>query len=138
MLVSRYVFFSHKLKFPRCRYFLGFSIHQDRQCFDILFIEFILILLILFYCTIHKQCLAVISSVFRNWGFNSIHFVQKCPQNAGNAVSETQISKHFRGSMPPDPPTIVSSLWSPPHSNPGYATCCCKLVKHYGYYRHLF
>ena len=32
-----------------------------------------------------------------------------CPQNAGNAVSKTQNSKHFRGSMPPDPPTIVSS-----------------------------
>ena len=26
-----------------------------------------------------------------------------CPQNAGNAVSETQNSKYFRGSMPPDP-----------------------------------
>ena len=31
------------------------------------------------------------------WDFKPIYFVQKCPQNAGNAVSETQISKHFRG-----------------------------------------
>ena len=43
------------------------------------------------------------------------YFVQKCPQNAGNAVSETQISKNFRVGMPPDRPTIVSSLWPPPH-----------------------
>ena len=32
-----------------------------------------------------------------------IYFAQKCPQNAGNAVSETQISKNFLGGMPPDP-----------------------------------
>ena len=44
--------------------------------------------------------------------FKPIYFAQKCPQNAGNAVPETQISKHFRT------PTIVSSLWHPPH----YAT----------------
>ena len=31
------------------------------------------------------------------WDFKPIYFAQKCPQNAGNAVSETQISKHFRG-----------------------------------------
>ena len=39
-----------------------------------------------------------------------------CPQNAGNAVSETQNSNIL------DPPTIVSSLWPPPQWNPGYAT----------------
>ena len=50
------------------------------------------------------------------WDFKTIYFAQKCPQNAGNAVSETQISKkNFRGGMPPDPPKIVSSLWPPPH-----------------------
>ena len=36
-------------------------------------------------------------------GFQPIYFAQKYTQNAGNAVSETQISKHFRGGMPPDP-----------------------------------
>ena len=30
-------------------------------------------------------------------------FCSNVPSNAGNAVSETQISKNFRGSMPPDP-----------------------------------
>ena len=33
-------------------------------------------------------------------GFRTYIF---CPQNAGNAVSETQISKYFWGAMPPDP-----------------------------------
>ena len=37
------------------------------------------------------------------WVFKPIYFVQKCPQNAGNAVSETQISKHFRGACPRTP-----------------------------------
>ena len=36
-----------------------------------------------------------------------------CPQNAGNAVSETQNSKNVQGSMSPEPPTIVSSLCPP-------------------------
>ena len=40
------------------------------------------------------------SSVFRGGGHAAM---PKCPQNAGNAVSETQISKTFRGGMPPDP-----------------------------------
>ena len=31
-----------------------------------------------------------------------MYFAQMCPQNAGNAVSETQNSKYFRRSMPPD------------------------------------
>ena len=43
-----------------------------------------------------------------------------CPQNAGNAISETQNSKNFREHAPGPPynwtpPTIVSSLWPPPH-----------------------
>ena len=33
-----------------------------------------------------------------------------------------KIQKHFRGSMPPVPPKIVSLLWPSPHQNPGYAT----------------
>ena len=32
-----------------------------------------------------------------------LYFSQKCPQNAGNAVSGTQNSKHFQGVMSPDP-----------------------------------
>ena len=48
------------------------------------------------------------------WDFKPIYFAQMCPQNAGNAASETQNSKNFRASMPTDPPTIVSSLWPPP------------------------
>ena len=48
---------------------------------------------------------------FQN-GISNLYILLKsaCPQNAGNAVSETQISKRFQG-----PPTIVSSLWPPPH-----------------------
>ena len=49
------------------------------------------------------------------WDFKPIYFAQNCPQNAGNAISETQISKNFQGCMPPDPPKIVSSLLPPPH-----------------------
>ena len=30
-----------------------------------------------------------------------------CPQNAGNAVSETLNSKNFRAAMPPDSSTIL-------------------------------
>ena len=58
---------------------------------------------------------AISETHISKWDFKLIYFAQKCPQNAGNAVSETQISKHFRGGMPLDPPTIVSSLWPPPH-----------------------
>ena len=36
-------------------------------------------------------------------GFKYLTRFKKCCQNAGNAISETQISKHFRGSMPSDP-----------------------------------
>ena len=36
-----------------------------------------------------------------------LYFAQKCPQNAGNAVSETQNSKNFQGVMPPDPATLM-------------------------------
>ena len=44
-------------------------------------------------------------------------------QNAGNAISETQILKIFRGSMPPDhprnlaPSALVSPLVSTPQKN---------------------
>ena len=37
-----------------------------------------------------------------------------CPQNAGNAISETQNSKNFRGSMPPDPPLQFSHHYGLP------------------------
>ena len=37
----------------------------------------------------------------QKWDFKPMYFAQKCPQNAGNAVSETQISKDFQGDMPP-------------------------------------
>ena len=33
-----------------------------------------------------------------------LDIAQKCPQNAGNAISENQISKIFRGGMHPDLP----------------------------------
>ena len=48
-----------------------------------------------------------------------IYFAQKYPQNAGNAVSEFQTSKHFRARHTT---RIVSSLWPSPHKNPRYAT----------------
>ena len=35
-----------------------------------------------------------------------LDFAQKCPQNAGNAISENQISKHFQGGMSLDPPKM--------------------------------
>ena len=34
-----------------------------------------------------------------------LYFTQKCPQNARNAVSEPQNSKHLQGIMIPDPST---------------------------------
>ena len=34
-----------------------------------------------------------------------LYFAQKCPQYAGNAISETQNSKKFQGVIIPDPPT---------------------------------
>ena len=57
------------------------------------------------------------------WDFKPIFFAQKCPQNAGNAVSEIQISKNFRGGMlAPDPlikilatPLILTTLKFPTH-----------------------
>ena len=39
-----------------------------------------------------------------------LDFAQKCPQNAGNAISENQISNIFRGSMSWTP-LEMSSLW---------------------------
>ena len=62
-------------------------------------------------------------------------------QNAGNGVSEVQISKFFRGGMPPDPPNYVTysrmirsdfSL-DPPlvmsHLTTRYCTYCKKSVR---------
>ena len=40
---------------------------------------------------------AVSETQISKWDFKHIYFAQKCPHNAGNAVSETQISKNFRG-----------------------------------------
>ena len=40
-----------------------------------------------------------------------LDFAQKSPQNAGNTISENQISKICRRGMPPDPPRNMSSLW---------------------------
>ena len=39
----------------------------------------------------------------KKWDFRPLYFAQKCPQNAGYAVSETQNSKEFRGEHPPGP-----------------------------------
>ena len=46
--------------------------------------------------------------IISKWDFKPIYFAQKCPQNAGNAVS---VSKNFRGKLP----------WTPQ-----------KLCRHYG------
>ena len=45
----------------------------------------------------------------------AIYFAQKCPQNAGNAVSETQISKKFLGGghAPGPPYNCVVTMGSP-------------------------
>ena len=42
--------------------------------------------------------------------FRPLYFAQKCPQNTGNDVSETQNSNFFQGGIhvPPDLPTNVS------------------------------
>ena len=40
----------------------------------------------------------------------SLDFAQTCHQNAGNAISENQISKMFRAPCP-GPPRNMSSLW---------------------------
>ena len=37
--------------------------------------------------------------------FKCLDFAQKCCQNAGNAISETQISKFFEGGNAPGPPS---------------------------------
>ena len=37
------------------------------------------------------------------WDFKPIYFAQKCPQNAGDDVSETQISKNVGGHAPEPP-----------------------------------
>ena len=46
---------------------------------------------------------AVLETQISKWDFKPIYFAQKCLQNPGNAVSETQMSNNFRGAMPPDP-----------------------------------
>ena len=43
----------------------------------------------------------------KKWDFRPLHFAQKCPQNAGNAVSETQIPG---GTSPRTPRTVSSHL----------------------------
>ena len=42
-----------------------------------------------------------------------MYFAQKCPQNAGNAVSDSQISKYFRGTCPRTPYNCVVTMASP-------------------------
>ena len=52
------------------------------------------------------------------WDFKHIYFVQKCSQNAGNAVSETQISKHLGGgggACPRTPLQLCRHYGLPPH-----------------------
>ena len=50
-----------------------------------------------------------------------LYFAQKCPQNAGNAVSETQNSKYFQGGHVPGPPyRNVLSLY---REGPGGPSC---------------
>ena len=51
---------------------------------------------------------AISETQISKWDFKPIYFSQKYPQNAGNTVSETQISKQFRARMPQDPPTIIT------------------------------
>ena len=41
-----------------------------------------------------------------------LYFAQKCHQNAGDAVSETQNSNILRGAYPPGPPANLSSLFN--------------------------
>ena len=40
-----------------------------------------------------------------------LDFGEKCTQNAGNAISENQISKHFQEDMSLDLPRNASSVW---------------------------
>ena len=53
-------------------------------------------------------------TLLKMW-FQTYIFCSKVPSKCRKFFSETQISKNFRGSMPPDPNKIVSSLWPPPH-----------------------
>ena len=43
--------------------------------------------------------------------FSPLDFAQKCPQNAGNTISENKFENVSGGGKPPDPPTDVLSLW---------------------------
>ena len=57
---------------------------------------------------------AISETQISKWDFKPIYFAQTCPQNAGNAVSETQISKHFRGGDAPGHPyNCVVTMASP-------------------------
>ena len=46
-------------------------------------------------------------------GFQTYIFCSKVPSKCRKCCYRDQNFKKFRGSMPPDPPTIVSSLWPP-------------------------
>ena len=52
-----------------------------------------------------------------------LYFAQKCPQYAGNGISETQNSKKFQGVIIPDPPygNVLSLYREGP-----WAPCCLK------------
>ena len=59
---------------------------------------------------------AVSETQISKWDFKPIYFVQKSPQNAGNAVSETQISKKLGGGLhAPGPPYNCVVTMASPH-----------------------
>ena len=53
----------------------------------------------------------MITYIIKKCDLRPLDFAQKCPQNAGNAIYENQISNIFREIMPPRLPTNVSSVW---------------------------
>ena len=58
-------------------------------------------------------------------GISNLYILLKrALKNAGNAVSETQISKNVQGNMAPDPLELCRHYGLPHHYNPGYATGC--------------
>ena len=48
-------------------------------------------------------------------GFQTNIFCAKVPSKCRKCRFREPNFKKFQGGMPPDPPTIVSSLWPPPH-----------------------
>ena len=57
---------------------------------------------------------AISETQISKWDFKPIYFAQKCPQNAENVVSETQISKNLRRGNAPGPPyNCVLTMASP-------------------------